>query len=470
MSWQAKRFNLLQVIAAKGNLRNSVFSFAQTGVTIICFFLCYRILIKSEGLGALGLWSFLIAFGGMARVLDVSGASTLSRFVARHQDETDENRRPALIHTLLLTSLMINFSIAFVVIFIGYMFIVPSLDPSQQANASDVLPWIAIVLLISPLSAGVSSAVDGLHRADLRSIFVGLAAVSTLVVTWLLVPILGVTGFALGQIVQHVVVYVCCWQVLRQKIPELGYFPKRWHIEIFKETYQYSIKMNAIGLIGILFEPFTKILIGTTGGTAALGIYELASRLVIQIRALVLGGAAPLLPLFSAMTLTSKSFTALLVKTTRISTFASLGVCIFSLLGSPVVSYFMLGSFDVQLLEVNAILTWGWAINLCAVPFYISAQAAGILRWNFISHLISAICVVIFGLGIVMAVAWYSVVVGTAVGLVLGTICTIVGNATALKQMPVLRSFAVNFIAMSMVISGLCAVAILAIQWIGVTP
>jgi O-antigen/teichoic acid export membrane protein len=467
--WKNTTSGLGSLLGRKGIFRNSAFAFFQTGISIGCLFLSYRILIQSQGIGALGLWSFLIAFSGIARVFDVGGGATLARFVARQDQDAGLDRRSELIHTLLLTSFLINLGTAIIIGLFGYSLVLPTLEIAEQKDALKILPWIIAIMLISPLNAGASAAVDGLQRADLRSMSATLASIFSLLATWILVPRLGVAGFAFAQILLHLLGYIFCWWILRRAVSGMGYFPTKWRLSFVRETLSYTVKVNGIGLMGLLFEPLVKLLIGARGGTVALGIYELASRLIVQLRSLVLGAAMPLFPLFSSLMHDGLQFSILLQKAFRICLLASLAVCLLSLIGTPVMSYLVLGHVDLGLLTMGAILTWGWSLNVVALPFYLAAQASGYLFWNFISHLALAACVVLFGFGLSTPIGSLGVAMGVGLGLVVSMIFALVGNAIHLDQTSLVRDLAKRIVFVTLLISGLAAGAVLTAQsWIGI--
>ena len=436
MPWE--RLNSIKIILARRrNLRNSIFSVSQSIVSVACVFLSYKTLISYEGLDALGLWSLLLASGGIIRFLDVSGASSLSRFVARAENNQDGGSEVEVIHTLLLASFLINVVILSITLLISLNIVLPFLELQQRANAEMLLPWVMMTFLVMPLSSGISAAIDGLQRSDIRALVVSTAAIVSLCLTVVLVPQLGVIGFALGQVAQMFLVIMLGWLVLRYQIPDFGFFPHRWRVEIFRSTLLYSVKINGISLIAIFFEPLCKVLIGFTGGTVALGIYELASKLIFHIRSLAVAAMSPLVPLLAGMsTENSSEFRDLLLRSFRLTVLLSPCAALVSVLSAPIMSYLILGYFNRDMLQMNAILSWGWAVNLAVVPIYLAAQAMGFLRWNFLAHLALSISVILCWLILRVSLGQMAVVIGISVGLLIGALVVIIGNRALLVQSP----------------------------------
>jgi hypothetical protein len=77
---------------------------------------------------------------------------------------------------------------------------------------------------------------------------------------------------------------------------------------------------------------------------------------------------------------------------------------------------------------MNTALTLGWSINLLCLGFYMAAQGIGVLRWNFASHVVLALCVVV---GVFVLVPQFGAdgLIGAIVaGLVLSAITILLGN------------------------------------------
>ncbi len=459
---------LKEIIAEQGSLRNIIFSFAQTAITMTCLFLSYRILIQTSGLEALGMWSLLLAFGGFVRLFDVSGASALGRFVPRAKHSSDGGNQVEVIHTLLVSSCILNFGVVLIFFGMALAFVVPSIDDAQRSDARAILPWIMLTLFLMPLSAGVSAAIDGLQRADLRSVIVAIASVISLVINFVLVPFWGTTGFAIGHVAQMGIIIILGWIVLRRHVEGFGWVPSNWRPEVFRRTLMYSLKINGIGLVAVFFEPLCRVLIGFSAGTSSLAVYELASRVIVQIRALVLAGAAPLLPLLASMSGSNDpKFEEVLLRTSRAILWLSPTVALLSVLAAPAVSFVVLERIDSSLIQMNAILSWGWSISLSVVPLYLAAQSTGNLQWNFLSHLALAVSVVLFWMLLPHSFGEIKVVVGIALGLLASALCVLFGNTRSLGQSRTVRSLSLGYISAGMTITIICVAAYLSSSVLG---
>jgi O-antigen/teichoic acid export membrane protein len=421
----------LRLRVAAGSLsRNALFSTAQSVVALACLFTIYRLLVQEVGLERLGVWSLLLAASALVRIGDVSGAAALARFVAAagHADRAGSPRD--YVHTVLLTCIAMNFVFAAAIYFSAPLALPLVVGPQHLAEARSLVPFVIAIMLLGAFGAGVTSAIDGAQRADQRALVMMGANLVYLGAAWFCIPRFGMIGFALAQTLQLLVVIVVGWIVLRGHVAGLGWFPSRWSRAVFAQTGAYALKLNAMGIMMMLFDPLAKLGFNHAGGPILVAYYELATRLVTQIRGLVVAGATPLTPAFARFrTPRDPAFGALLEKATRISALAAVATAFLSLTGAPLMSLVILGKIDPELLRMNTALTLGWSINLLCLGFYMAAQGIGVLRWNLASHAVLALCVVVGVFVLVPQFGADGLIGAIVVGLVLSTVMVLAGNA-----------------------------------------
>lgn len=430
----------MQALIQGGLGRNAWLALLQSLVSIVCLFIAYRLLISQQGLAALGLWSLLMIFGGVASNLDVSGASALARTVARRDHEFADASPAQVVHTVLLTSIAINSAIAAALLLLATPLLPQIVAADQIAEAWTLFPWVAALIILTPLSTGVCAALDGLMRADLRATLVIAASLIALLFGLFAIPQFGVRGFAMMQLLQLCLTIVGGWLLLRQRIDHLGWAPVQWSAAVAKRTTGYAVRLNLTGALGLLLEPLAKFCINAAGGATAVGVYELAARLAVQLRSLVVSAAMPLLPVFAQHNSgADEEMGAMLAKAQSVVRFAAIGVACASIVGAPLMSLVILGHLSADVLLWNAILACGWSINILALPFYVAAQGQGILRWNLLSHAVIGTIVALSSITLAPIYGSTGIVLGMMIGLLMGTAVVVVGNARLFGQGAVLR-------------------------------
>lgn len=455
-------FAVLRVrLLASGQVgRNALFSLSQSLVAIISIFLVYRLMVAHIGVELFGVWSLLIAGSSLVRIGDISGAGALARFVAIGSRIGETVPACDYVHTVVLTSIGFNVVLGLVIYLVGPMVLPHFIAPQYLAEAETLLPFVVATMVLGGLAVAVTSGIDGTQRADQRAIVVIVAALTFLTASWLLVPSYGIIGYGVALLLQQIIMLGLGWLVLRLHVADIGWLPYRWRRSVFAETTGYALKLNAIGVMGLLFEPLAKFAINHAGGPSLVAYYELASRLVVQIRGLVIAAANPLIPAFAALQCNDYSaIQGMLEKSTRMAMLAAMGVALLALAGAPLMSLMVFGRLEPVVLAMNAALTVGWAINILGVPLYFAAQGQGVLRWNFISHALIALSVLVGVFFLVPAFGSSGLIAAIVAGLVLSTLSVFIGNAHVLDMMDVVRSLRWELMAASLAIAAISAAA-----------
>ncbi|WP_287061624.1 polysaccharide biosynthesis C-terminal domain-containing protein [Mesorhizobium sp.] len=447
-------------LVSKQLSRNSLFAVCQSFVVTLCLFLAYRIAISQVGLERLGVWSLLLAGAAVARIGDISGGGALARFVAKDSRTGRSQGARNSVHTVLLTTFGFNCALGAILWIVAPAALPHFIQYKYLGEAKLLMPFVVVSFVLSALASAVLSGVDGVQRADQRALVVSIAALVFLCSNVILIPYFGVLGFGVANILQQSTTLVLAWWALRRHIPDLGWFPWHWKRAVFAETTGYAIRLNAIGVMGLLFEPLTKFAFNHASGPALVALYELASRLVLQVRGLVIAAATPLVPAFAAgPNSDDPTFQRMLETATRLAVWAAVGVAAVTLSAAPVMSLLVLGRLSSELLQMIAALTAGWALNIVVVPSYYAAQALGVLRWNFASHALIAISVLAGIFLLVPLVGQNGIIVAIIVGLTLSMLTVLFGNAHALGTAAIVRRLRWQLLTASAAVSLLALAA-----------
>jgi O-antigen/teichoic acid export membrane protein len=249
----------------------------------------------------------------------------------------------------------------------------------------------------------------------------------------ILIPLFGVQGLVLAQIFQQTFVIITGWLVLRRHIAGLGWFPLSWRTSVFKTTTGYALKLNLIAILGTLFDPLAKLGFNNIGGPAQVGLYELASRLIVQIRGLVVSAAMPLVPAIASRQISDTGSLSLLIsKSTKMICLAALMVAVSGLAAAPFISWFMLNEISNDFLVISIALVFGWSVNLLGLGFYLAAQARGMLVWNIVSHGLIAALVLLAAVVLSSSISGRGLALMIGLALALSAVPVVVGNVHAL--------------------------------------
>ncbi|MCP2619681.1 oligosaccharide flippase family protein [Candidatus Aminicenantes bacterium AC-334-K16] len=115
----------------------------------------------------------------------------------------------------------------------------------------------------------------------------------------MLAPKYGLKGVAYARVIQNLIILIFSWFFLRKYLPLLPVFPYKWDKKLFREIVGYGINFQIISVARMLYDPITKALLTKFGGLSLVGYYEMANKLIYQIRSLKVSANQILVPAFA---------------------------------------------------------------------------------------------------------------------------------------------------------------------------
>jgi O-antigen/teichoic acid export membrane protein len=297
------------------------------------------------------------------------------------------------------------------------------LSGQEVSSALVVLPYALLSLWATVVASVFIGGLDGCQRIDLRSVLMGASHLTYLGLAVLWVPGNGLVGVAQAQAVQAIGLIAFSWWILRHQLVALPLLPIRWRLAVLKEMLGYGVNFQIISLMSMLFDPLTKGLMSKFGGLAALGYYEIASKLILQARAIPVEANRVIVPKVSNLQQREpRLIVDLFVVSYRMLFFASL--IFYAVLGIflPLISYLLIGKYNSTFVHFALLLIFGWSINTVIGPAYFSNLGTGNLRPNVISHVIIGVVGLCAGIVLGIFLDGTGVLVGNVLGLVTGSL------------------------------------------------
>ena len=120
-----------------------------------------------------------------------------------------------------------------------------------------------------------------------------------------------------------------------------------------------------------------------------LGYYEMANRMVLQLRAIIASANQVLVPTIADLNEHDKKTIKTLYQLTyRTIFYMSLLVHSLIVVCSPAISIIWIGHHNSAFIIFSSMLAIGWFFNTLSGPAYFVYLGIGRLRWNLISHII----------------------------------------------------------------------------------
>ncbi|WP_159015913.1 oligosaccharide flippase family protein [Cognatiluteimonas profundi] len=381
------------------NLRKNVsFAAAELFVNTALLFFGYRMVIKQGGVEAVGVWATLYAWTNLIRLGDVGVAAAATRFLALWNVTDDREKVRVYGETALLTNVIQFGVLATLAYFAIGPFVERLVGANHAAEALRVLPLLVFGFFLLNISGTLLGILQGLHMGYRRSQLSVLGTVIQLLVVLLLVPAIGLRGLAWAQIVQHSIVAVVCWVIIRRKMGS-AFVPTCFDRVCFRAMLGYSVKAQVVNLSSGLVDPISKALVGHFGGMTAQGLYELAYKTVLLPRNLVASGVTAATPTMAALFHKDRGqLRRVYARAFRLSAglmaITSLGLIAFA----PLPSLLWLGRINTTYWLYVALLSAGFFGNVLGAPAYVLGMASGRLGNNILVTVLVLALLLVLGI------------------------------------------------------------------------
>lgn len=415
---------------SRGLQKNAAFAVAQALISAVSLFVVYRVLIARTSVADVGTWALLMSSTSLVRAGDIGVGAGLARFVAQEHAANNELAAVEYICTALLGTVALYAALTMIFYFPVLALLQSFVGADQHDQIATLLPYAFASFNLLSISAALSSAIDGLQRADFRAKLTIASVLLMVAAALLLIPALGLLGIAVAQVFQYVVLIGLMWYGLRRQLPQLPVLPVRWSTKRMRVMIGFGLKLQAAGIAAFLFEPLTKMLTIRYGGLESLGHYEVAQRLVTQVRNLIIAGSQTLIPAFAVRAATAgDEMRALADKATRTVTRVTLLAMIATVIAAPAVSWLIFSKVDHQFLVFVAMLVPAWAFNTVTAPAYFLGTATGRVTANVVSHVTIGVIALLLALVLGPSYGANGAILASMLALVAGSVIVLFGNS-----------------------------------------
>jgi len=403
-------------------LINAIMSVIQIVVIAVVLFILYRFLLKTIGVEQLGIWSLVLATTSVTQIANLGLSGSVVKFVAKYVARGEDENISAVIQTAALSVAM---SIG-ILLLIGYPivkwvlgFVVPN---ESIPLALSILPYAFLALWILAITSIFQAGLDGYQRIDLRSILLMGGAIFHLILCFILAPKYGLIGVAYARVIQNITIMIISWILLKKHLPLLPILPLKWTKNIFKEIISYGINFQVISITSMIYDPITKVLLSKFGGLAVVGYYEMASRMIKQLRSLIVSANQVLVPAIADLQeKMPKKIRSVYLTSYQLLFYLALPLFSLIIVFTPLISKLWIGHYENTFILFATLLSIGWFLNTLATPAYFTYLGIGQLRFNVIGHIMIALLNV--GLGILLGIFYdgIGVIIAWVFSLVLGS-------------------------------------------------
>jgi O-antigen/teichoic acid export membrane protein len=380
-------------------LLNSITSLMQMSITLVITFFQYRYLFKTLGVSNLGIWSIVLSVNFFLGVSGFGMQGSIIKYVSKYYTKNNLPKTVDVIQTALSSMIVFSFVgtiIAYpVTIYILRLF----LDTVSYNIACKILPIAFISFITSMISSITTSSLDGLNRIYARNIILITISIFVFILILKVTPVWGLIGLTYIKLIESVLILSISFIMLRRYLPAIPLFPVKWSKEVFKEIIGYSLKFQLINFSVLLSDPLAKLLLSKFGGVAYVGIYELANKMVFQIRALVVAAYQTLVPAVASYQETEpQRIRSFYTSSYKLLFFICTTIFTLLLISAPVISNFWLGEINKRFIFLLSLYSVSWFVNSLTISAYFTNMGTGDINDNVIAHVLVGLFNIIAGL------------------------------------------------------------------------
>lgn len=394
-------------------LKNAITSITQIVVNGGILFVLYKFLLKSLGPEQLGIWALVLATTSIMNVANLGLSGSVVKFAAKYLAKGEKNTVLKIIQTASVSvGLFIGSVLALAYPMVkGILGLVVTSE--HLPSALIILPYSFFSLWIMSVTSIFLSGLDGHQRIDLRNYLLVAGASLYLIFSFIFVPYYGLKGVAYAQVTQSMFILVSSYFLLKKLLPDLRFLPIGWDKEAFKEIIGYGINFQVISITQMLYDPITKAFLSKFGGLSFVGYYEMANKMILQFRALIVSANRVLVPTIADLQEKAKGKIRD-VYSTSYNLLFYLALPLYSLIivSLPLISQIWIGHYERSFVMLGTLLATGWFLNTLNAPAYFVYLGLGELKWNVISHI--SIGMLNAGLGFVLGILFDGIGVAIA--------------------------------------------------------
>tara|TARA_B110000902_G_scaffold263595_1_gene343005 strand:- start:5908 stop:7419 length:1512 start_codon:yes stop_codon:yes gene_type:complete len=408
-------------------INNSIFSIIQIIIVVLCSFFLYKYIIETIGLEKLGLWSLILSVTSLASIGNFGFTGSLIKFSAELSVNHQYKKINAILNISALVVSVALFLILTIVYFLGYYFIGYFVSEEWVSTGTDLLFYALISLFINIIGALYFSVLEGLNMAYLKSLSFIITTIVYTILSVLFINEFDIMGLAYAQLCQSFLFLLLGIILSKTYIKSFTLFYFKWHKELMRKIFLYSLKFQGMGVTQLLYDPITKTILSKFGGLEFVAIFEMASKLVKQVRlipARILINTVPKIVKLNII----KSEEKIKEVYNKINIINILLLFITVLVVIPfskITSILIFDHVDTNFMIILIVLSAGELLASLSTSAYIINLGTGEIKWNIISHLVIGVLnlILCLSIGLIFKDGMY-IIYGWIISLVLGSLVT----------------------------------------------
>jgi O-antigen/teichoic acid export membrane protein len=278
--------------------KNALWGIARVLILLPLGFFIPPYIIKNIGMDQFGIWALVGAFTSYLGVVDMGLGYSLTVFVAKNREKNGDLSANDFIGTSITVYTLLGLFLLFLIwIFrnkIAHTFF--NVSAGQQAMVAPLLMITCSIFVFNLIFSAFNSVVNGCQRMDLTnkiSILFGLLNAVTVIMA--LKYGFGLLGLVIATSIASIISAGLSIYLAHRVYPKLNIGFGNFKVAAFKNMFALGFYIQSAIIAGLIMNQTNKAIMGYFLPIAAVGLFELASRVSDSLRQVPLAILAPIM-------------------------------------------------------------------------------------------------------------------------------------------------------------------------------
>ena len=408
--------------------KNIIISIIQAVISGITLFYSFHYLLNTIGAEEIGIWSIVLAVLSIVRISELGLSGSTVKFTAKHLSLGHEKAATEVIQTAAIT---VGLATAILLLSSSQLtkWVLIQIIGNENRRLSDyILPYASLSIWLGAVTGIFLAGLEGCQNFKVRSLITIGTSIIFMALVYLLVPLYGIDGLVLAQIIQNITGCFSAWFFLRKELPSMRSIKMKWKLSVLRQMMHYGINFQTISLLSMLLDPITKAIMTKFGGLASVTFYEMSNRLVTQFRIIIVSANQVMVSKIAELHQSSpEKIKQIYIKSYKIVFFLSIPLYAGLIATAPLVCELWIGRYDTQFVYFLIMISGGFWINTITVPAYFYFMGIGELKWNKFSQITIIGFNLIFSTFLGIHFGAFGVALGYSISIAIGSVIIIYG-------------------------------------------
>lgn len=405
---------------------------AQVVVSTLVLFVIYSVLVRAVGIAQVGLLAVVSTVATISRLSELGLSGAVTRFVPEHLARGEKREAAAIIVTSAMTLGLVT-GAGVLIAWPALQKLLPFIVEAHLVEAAQsLLPLTLLGLWINIISGCALTSLDGVHRADRRAQITVISQIVFAAVSIGSIRKFGIAAIPIGQTLQAICVIILATSVLRAELPEI--MSARPSIAFLRRIWRYGAQLQLMTLLILVYDPATKLLLNHYGALSSVGYFDMANRLIGQVRSVIVSANQVMVPHYSVLRATNPQLLTATVRANFQFLLISSAVA-FPLLSVSLflISKIWMGEINFEFIRMGIILIVGAFGNVMNGAIYFMNMGTNSIMNNLIGWITVVMTTILCGLIGGAIYGETGVIIAISIGLIAGTVVTTLAYVRSMK-------------------------------------